>query len=751
MATPTPWSRRNFLALAGLTTGTALALPSVVQAATVAPSLAAAEMGETTTEANQRLLARFVDMRFGMFIHYSLGTYSDEEWASPNQSPSLFAPPSVDCAQWAAAAKSAKMQYGVLTTKHHDGFSLWPTAFGTQNVMSSGYTQDVVRQYVDAFRAEGLRVGFYFSIWDRTAPIAGFGGHTPDQTQTVDPLDMDIILGQLTELLTNYGDIDLLMTDGYTWQMGQQAINYRRIHQLVKELQPNCLLTDICAVTQPWLGDAIFWEEPLGITVPPGNIQAGVQGQTISNGWFWHPSTPNESLMSRTDILDHLAVTEPRYTSFLLNCPPNRNGKLDANVVARLAEVGAAWAGPNVMRPALPQQPVKVEWPIVPVAAHVSAYREAEGPYLAIDGRGDRDFETCWSTWPGTGELSLPATLTVDLGGTWSDVTTFQYLPKQWRRQNGTDGDVTRARVSVSVDGKTYVEMGTATWAADPTPKTIEWAPRDVAYVRFEILEGSGGYSNVNGVKIGGRLTKPVRRPDVMADVPLNLVNSRSGHALTGTAASVAQTVLSTDLTQRWIPRPADDGYYMLENADTGAMLTLVGTPRDPGARLELAPPIRSYRQQFALTAMPDGSTVVVNRLNMLSLGIDGASAAVGAAAILQAPDLSNSSAKWIMTSVVDPVFTGIQAQASARCVAGKVVVVVTLRNTGTATVDAVLSSEFGTKRMSVAAGKTVTHAFSTRKATAAAGTVTVDLTSTTAGVTRRAKTQAPYAQTTCS
>ncbi|PPF27625.1 alpha-L-fucosidase, partial [Rathayibacter sp. AY1A3] len=645
MTKTTSWSRRNFVARAGLGAGAAFALPAVAQTGAAAPAVAA-EPGETITEANQRLLARFVDMRFGMFIHYSLGTYSNEEWATPNQSPSLFAPPSVDCAQWAAAAKAAKMQYAVLTTKHHDGFSLWPTAFGTQNVMSSGYKQDVVRQYVDAFRSQGLRVGFYFSIWDRTAPIAGFGGHTPDQTQAPDPLDMDIILGQLTELLTNYGDIDLLMTDGYTWQMGQQAINYRRIHQLVKELQPDCLLTDICAVTQPWLGDAIFWEEPLGITVPAGNIQAGVQGQTISNGWFWHPSTPTEGLMSRADILDHLAVTEPRFTSFLLNCPPNRDGRLDANIVARLAEVGQAWAGPNTARPALPAQPVKVEWPVVPVAAHASAYRATEGPYLAIDGRGDVNVETCWSTWPGTGALALPATLTLDLGGVWSDVTTFQYLPKQWRR-NGTDGDVTRARVSVSTDGVTYIEVGAPTWAPDPTPKTLEWAPRDVAYVRFEVLEGRGGYSNVNGVKIGGRLTKPVRRPDLRADVPVSIVNARSGHALTGAASGVTQSARSTDQTQVWIPRPVDDGYYSLENAATGSMLTLVGTQRDPGARLELTARLRSYRQQFALTTLPDGSTVLTNRLNMLSLGIDGSVDTVGAAAALQAPDLGAAVLKW--------------------------------------------------------------------------------------------------------
>lgn len=62
-------------------------------------------------------------------------------------------------------------------TKHHDGFALWPTKYGTQNVMNSGYKRDVVRQYVDSFRSRGLKAGFYFSIWDRTYPVQATGGY----------------------------------------------------------------------------------------------------------------------------------------------------------------------------------------------------------------------------------------------------------------------------------------------------------------------------------------------------------------------------------------------------------------------------------------------------------------------------------------------------------------------------------------------------------------------------------------------
>ncbi|KUN02258.1 hypothetical protein AQI96_39970 [Streptomyces canus] len=152
-------SRRTFLGAAGAATA-ATALPVLPGFSGLLSQAAAAD-----TQTN---LSKMVDMRFGMFDHFSMGTFTNQEWAEPNQSPAPFAPPSVNCAQWADAAAAAKMSYGILTTKHHDGFALWPSAYGTQNVANSSYKQDVVRAYCDAFRAKGLKVGFYYSIWDRT-------------------------------------------------------------------------------------------------------------------------------------------------------------------------------------------------------------------------------------------------------------------------------------------------------------------------------------------------------------------------------------------------------------------------------------------------------------------------------------------------------------------------------------------------------------------------------------------------------
>ena len=110
-------------------------------------------------EKDKEAVVDFLDLRFGMFIHYNMGTYHQEQWAYPFHDPKSFKPTQIDCAQWAAAAKSAGMKYAVFTTKHHDGFSLWNTSVSGYDIASSDYKEDIVRKYVDAFRAEGLKVG----------------------------------------------------------------------------------------------------------------------------------------------------------------------------------------------------------------------------------------------------------------------------------------------------------------------------------------------------------------------------------------------------------------------------------------------------------------------------------------------------------------------------------------------------------------------------------------------------------------
>ena len=288
----------------------------------------------------EELQREFVDLRFGMFIHFGLLTYSGT-WAQANLDSKQFNPTGLDAGQWADAAASAKMKYGVLTTRHHDGFALWPSRAGDFNVghiLWRNGKGDVVREYVEAFRSRGLLPGLYYSIWDNTAGVSA-GQLTPAK--------LAYIKTQITELLSNYGPIPILVMDGWSWQMGHNAVAYQEIRGLVKSLQPSCLLTDHAHLADPWDVDIISFEEPRGGWAPAGNTYPAQQGQKVNatggNDWFWAPGIGG--LMTVEDVVTrHLGDLEAKWTNFVLNCPPNRDGILDATIVTLLRSVGAAWS-----------------------------------------------------------------------------------------------------------------------------------------------------------------------------------------------------------------------------------------------------------------------------------------------------------------------------------------------------------------------------------------------------------------------
>jgi alpha-L-fucosidase len=288
------------------------------------------------------LRADFLKLRFGMFIHFNMGTFHEKEWVDPGRDPSSFHPAKLDCVQWADAARSAGMKYAVLTTKHHDGFCLWDSQTTTYDVAASPLKgRDIVREYCDAFRQRGIEPHFYFSIWDRQIGIEG----------DITAEELGIIKTQLSELLTRYGRIGSLTFDGW----GNCGTNWTRadrdaIYNHVKTLQPHILVTDhyqlrrklpLAEVYQ--IVDFFHYEEPFGEWAPEGNTYASQQGPTIQSAWFWKLGFPKESLMPVREIVGgHLDVLEKRRCNFLLNCAPNRDGLMDDNVVRRLAEVGAA-------------------------------------------------------------------------------------------------------------------------------------------------------------------------------------------------------------------------------------------------------------------------------------------------------------------------------------------------------------------------------------------------------------------------
>ena len=435
----------------------------------------------------EQLQRAYVDLRFGMFIHFGILTYTGA-WAEPNLPITMFNPTDLNPAQWADAAVAAKMTYGVLTTRHHDGFALWPSTVGNFNVRNIPWMNgqgDVVRAYVDAFRAKGLKPGFYYSVWDSTQ---GIGGANTTNT-TVTAAQMSYVKQQITELLTNYGPIPILIIDGWSWRMGHKSAAYEEIRALVKSLQPDCLLTDHTHLQDPWEVDIVNFEEPRGAFAPAGNTYAGNQEQKLNatggNDWFWSPNIGG--LMTVTDIVDnHLKVLEPRWTNFLLNCPPNRMGLMDAAIVMRLGEVGRAWSS-NTSRAPLPSQGTQIEFPYTPVSV-TSTSGNAANAARAVDGINDYNRYTIWRS-SGT----LPQSVTLDLGTTKPDVGLLGYVPEYVTNAAVTAGAITSYAVLVSTDGTTFTEATSGTWAADRKMKVATFGPVAARYVRLEARAASGG------------------------------------------------------------------------------------------------------------------------------------------------------------------------------------------------------------------------------------------------------------------
>jgi alpha-L-fucosidase len=438
----------------------------------------------------QDLQRDFVDLRFGMFLHFGILTYTGS-WSKPNLDIKQFNPTKLDPGQWADAAVAAHIKYGVLTTKHHDGFALWPSHASDFNVGHIPWRSgqgDVVREYVDAFRSRGLLPGLYYSIYDTTEEVAA--GH-------LTPAKLAYVKTQLTELLTNYGPIPILIIDGWSWQMGHNAMAYQEIRGLVKSLQPNCLLTDHAHLADPWDMDIVNFEEPRGGWAPVGNTYPAQQEQKVNatggNDWFWAPDIGG--LMTVGDIVDkHLADLEPKWTNFLLNCPPNRDGRFDPAIVKLLHDVGAAWT-PNAARPPLPAQPPQNDHPYTPVSATATS----GDAFAAIDGKNDTDFISMWEP-----KGALPQAITLDLGRVQSDVGWLGCVPRYHHEASSKDGNVTSYRILTSADGDAFSEAGAGTWPADGRMKVATFGPAPARYVRFEIRAANGSPA-ITEITVGAR------------------------------------------------------------------------------------------------------------------------------------------------------------------------------------------------------------------------------------------------------
>jgi alpha-L-fucosidase len=300
--------------------------------------------------------------RLGLFVHWTLASARGCElsWPVVGGTPVLpfcqdltveeyyrttrtFAPPPGCTRAWAAAARRAGMQYVVLTTKHHDGWALFHTTLSGFSVAHDPPRHDVVREFVDAVRAEGLRVGLYFSLsdWhhpDYPAVTAAdrpyrFGLQrqpTAEQWARYVPF----LHGQVRELLTGYGPIDLLWFDG-GWERTTAQWRSDELRELIRGLQPECLVND----RLPGHGDFATPEQFVPAEPPGGPWETCL---TMNDSWGWNPA--DDRWKSAGRLVHTLCEVAGRGGSLLLNVGPMGDGGFPPPAAERLEALGT-WMG----------------------------------------------------------------------------------------------------------------------------------------------------------------------------------------------------------------------------------------------------------------------------------------------------------------------------------------------------------------------------------------------------------------------
>lgn len=295
------------------------------------------------------LQRRFVNLRLGTFIHFNSAAfqfhtgegidweYDCENSGAPRRYPFAekdWNPTELDCRQWAAVARAAGFRFAAYTAKHHEGFAAWPTAFSEHCVRNAANKTDVVAAYLEAFREAGIAAGLYFSILDLTA---GIGKRSCTQAQK------EMIRGQITELLTNYGEIPFLIVDGWNAPWGgptYEQLPFEEVNALVKSLQPECLLLNIGCTDSTEHTDIVFFENGAGQEVGQGFQGPGVLCQKLTRAWFWRADDPHTPPASGERMLELMEKCFPMNVALMMNLSPNTKGLIDENLAQEYRKTG---------------------------------------------------------------------------------------------------------------------------------------------------------------------------------------------------------------------------------------------------------------------------------------------------------------------------------------------------------------------------------------------------------------------------
>ncbi len=314
--------------------------------------------------------AWFTRDRFGMFIHWGLYAMpARHEWVKTRERISEekydkyfehFDPDLFDAREWARQAKAAGMKYAVLTTKHHEGFCMWDTQYTDYKCTNTPAGRDLVREYVDAFRAEGLRIGFYYSLIDWHHPEFPIDHlHPRRDDENAEALnktrDMhkyaEYMRNQVTELLTNYGKIDILWfdfsysevpADAKPWMKGKGKNDWEaeKLIALARRLQPGIIIDNRTEIEQDvWTPEQF---QPTEWVKHPetGELVVWEACQTFSGSWGYYR---DEQTWKNPEMLLRMLVnTVSLGGNLLMNVGPTSRGYFDARAQAAL-KVYADW------------------------------------------------------------------------------------------------------------------------------------------------------------------------------------------------------------------------------------------------------------------------------------------------------------------------------------------------------------------------------------------------------------------------
>lgn len=279
------------------------------------------------------------EAELSMFLHFGVNTFTDREWGEGTEDPGVFDPKRLDARQWASVAREAGFRYVILTAKHHDGFCLWPSRFTEHSVKRSpwrGGKGDVVREFSRACRDAGLKMGLYLSPWDRHEPSYGdspaYNRHFRDQ---------------LTELLTDYGEVAEVWFDGACGEGPngkKQEYDWPSYYETIRRLQPEALIA-ICGPDIRWVGNEDGFAHETEWSARPGDpAMHGTSREvwypaecdvSIRPGWFWHAGEDSK-VKPLEHLMDIYFRSVGRNSVLLLNVPPNRDGLLADPDVERL-------------------------------------------------------------------------------------------------------------------------------------------------------------------------------------------------------------------------------------------------------------------------------------------------------------------------------------------------------------------------------------------------------------------------------